>query len=495
MLVVGGTGALGGHLAHWLADHGAERLVLTGRRGTDAPGATELRAELEAKGVLVTIAACDAADREALATLIERLRADGPPLRAVLHTAVVADVGPLTETTVDRYAQAVRAKVVGGRNLDELLDTDELDAFVLFSSIAGVWGSGDEGPYAAANAYLDALAERRRAGGLPATSVAWGIWDAFNDRGEDTSMRELLTRRSIRQGLPRLDPRLAFQALRQTLDHDETAVVVSDVTWERFAALFTLARPRPLLDEIPEARLVTADEGPDPSDTGTDDGPELTRRLAGLPEAGQERLLLDLVCTQAASVLGHGSTEDLDTERPFRDLGFDSLTAVELRRRLNQATGLRLPPSLVFDHPSPVALARHLRTELTAGQPHQDERPMLPAATAEPRDQDDDPIAIVGMACRLPGAIRSPEDLWQTVADGRDIVAGLPTDRGWDLERLYDADMDAPGKSYVRHGAFLEDAGDFDADFFGIAPREALAMDPQQRLLLETAWEAMERAR
>ncbi|MFF3208988.1 type I polyketide synthase, partial [Streptomyces sp. NPDC002962] len=496
VLVVGGTGALGGHLAHWLADHGAERLVLTGRRGSDAPGAAELRAELEAKGVLVAIAACDATDREALATVIERLRADGPPLRAVLHTAVVADVGPLTETTVDRYAQAVRAKVVGGRNLDALLDTDELDAFVLFSSIAGVWGSGDEGPYAAANAYLDALAERRRAGGLPATSVAWGIWDAFNDRDEDTSMRELLTRRSIRQGLPRLDPRLAFQALRQALDHDETNVVVSDVTWERFAALFTMARPRPLLDEIPEARLVTADDNPDPSDTdtGTDYGSELIRRLTGLPEAGQERLLLDLVCAQAASVLGHGSTEDLDTERPFRDLGFDSLTAVELRRRLNQATGLRLPPSLVFDHPSPVALARHLRTELTAGQPHQDERPPSPPAKAAPPDQEDDPIAIVGMACRLPGAIRSPEDLWQTVADGRDIVAGLPNDRGWDLERLYDADMDAPGKSYVRHGAFLENAGDFDADFFGIAPREALAMDPQQRLLLETAWEAMERA-
>ncbi|MFF2851895.1 type I polyketide synthase [Streptomyces sp. NPDC058001] len=492
VLVIGGTGALGGHLAHRLADHGAEHLVLTGRRGTAAPGAGELRAELEAKGVRVTIAACDATDRAALGDLVHRLRADGPPVRAVLHTAVVADVGPLTETTVDRYAQAVRAKVVGGRNLDELFDTDELDAFVLFSSIAGVWGSGTEGPYAAANAYLDALAERRRAAGLPATSVAWGIWDAFNDRDEDTTMRDLLTQRSIRQGLPRLDPDLAFQALRQALDHDETTVVVSDVTWERFAALFTMARPRPLLDEIPEARLATADDGPETAVADTDAGSELARRLTGLPEPGQDRVLLDLVCAQAASVLGHGSSEDLDTERPFRDLGFDSLTAVELRRRLNHVTGLRLPASLVFDHPSPAALARHLRTDLTAGQPHRDERPPLPAAVT--RDHDDDPIAIVGMACRLPGAIRSPQDLWQTVADGRDIVAGLPTDRGWDLERLYDADMDAPGKSYVRHGAFLENAGDFDADFFGIAPREALAMDPQQRLLLETSWEAMERA-
>ncbi|MCD9160982.1 SDR family NAD(P)-dependent oxidoreductase [Streptomyces albireticuli] len=505
VLVVGGTGALGGHLAHWLAGNGAEHLVLASRRGPAAPGAAELRTRLEARGVRVTLAACDAADRDALAALLGRLRADGPPLRAVVHAAVVPDIGPLAETTTDRYAHAVRAKVTAARNLDELLADDDLDAFVLFSSVAGVWGTAGEGSYAAANAFLDALAAHRRAAGRPATSIAWGIWDAFDDRDGDTTMRDLLTERSIRQGLPRLEPRLAFEALRRALDHDETSVVVSDVDWDRFATLFTLARPRPLLDEIPEARRRRErDGGPERPGAETEETtgaprPELARRLAGLPGPERHRLLLDAVCAHTAAVLGHGdpaaeteteTAEGIDTDLAFRALGFDSLTAVELRDRLQDATGLRLPTSLVFDHPSPAALARHLHhlhTGLTGDTaPRTGPSPQPVAA--------DEPIAVVGMACRLPGGITSPEDLWRALADGTDAVTGFPTDRGWDLDGLYDPDADAPGKSYVREGAFLHDAGDFDAGFFGISPREALAMDPQQRLLLETSWETFERA-
>ncbi|MFD4481339.1 type I polyketide synthase, partial [Streptomyces sp. NPDC058471] len=494
VLVIGGTGALGGHLAHWLAEQGAEHLVLTSRRGPAAPGADALRATLEERhGIRVTVAACDAADRDALAALLDELRAAETPLRAVVHAAVVADVGPMNEATLQGYATSVRAKVVSARNLDELLGDTDLDAFVLFSSIAGVWGSSGEGSYGAANAYLDALAERRRAAGRTATAIAWGIWDAFNERDEDTTMRELLTARSRQQGLPRLDPRLAFEALRQALEHDETNLVVSAVTWERFAALFTVARPRPLLDEIPEVRALAVPT----ADTGTDEvsaRTELAHRLSESTPAGRERILQDLVTTGAAGVLGHTGpgTSDLDTQLAFRDLGFDSLTAVELRNRLNEATGLRLPASVVFDHPTPAALARFLGTELTGG----DE----PRPNARGTDHDrtlpapDEPVAIVGMACRLPGGIHSPEQLWQLLADGDDVLSDFPDDRGWDLDSLFDADADAAGRSYVRRGGFLADAGDFDADFFGISPREALAMDPQQRLLLEASWEAFERA-
>ncbi|MEU0390190.1 type I polyketide synthase, partial [Streptomyces chartreusis] len=491
VLVVGGTGALGGHLAHRLADNGAEHIVLTGRRGEAAPGAAELRAELQAQGVRVTIAACDVADREALTALVQNLRAEGPPIRAVIHAAMAPAVGLLADTTVDRYASAVRAKVAGGHHLHELFHTDELDAFVLFSSVAGTWGSGNEGAYAAANAYLDALAEQRRASGLSATSVAWGIWDAFNDRDDDTTTRELLTERSLLQGLPRLDPCLAFQALRQALDHDETSVVISAVDWERFATLFTVARPRPLLDEVPEARPAPAATAVRPG--ARSDGepePELARRLTGVHEAGQERVVLDLVRAHVASVLGHHTPEEVEADLAFRDLGFDSLTAVELRTRLAEATGLALPASLIFDHPTPAALARHLLTAAT-GEVRQAARTPGRAHTPAPvTPADDDPVAIVGMACRLPGGIQSPEELWRLIEAGDDIVGGLPTDRGWDLERLYDT----LGMTSVRNGAFLLNAGDFDADFFGISPREALAMDPQQRLLLETSWEALERA-
>ncbi|MFV6029064.1 type I polyketide synthase [Streptomyces sp. NPDC056264] len=481
-LITGGTGALGGHVARWLVGQGIEHVVLVGRRGPDAPQAAALREELTAAGARVTVAACDVADREQLHEVVRRVRADGAEIRVVVHAAGLGLTGALSDVRSEEFRQTMAAKAHGALHLDALFDRSDLDAFVLFSSIAGIWGSGGQSAYAAANAYLDALARQRRDRGLNATSVAWGAW-AGDGMAEGEAAVQL-----ARRGITTMPVDRALESLRQILDRDETAATVADVDWTRFARTYLAVRDSRLFDEIAEAHEAQAGEQAD-AEESTGDSP-LVGRLRSLDEAAQHHELLDVIRTAAAQVLGHARATDIHEDRAFRDLGCDSLTAVEVRDRLRDATGLRLPATLLFDRPTPRVLAAHLRTELFGG--HTAAAPTPPAPAGAP--VDDDPIAIVGMSCRFPGEVRSPEDLWRLVATGRDTLTGFPTNRGWDLSALFDDDPDRPGTSYATTGSFLHDVDEFDAEFFGINPREALAMDPQQRLLLEVAWEALERA-
>ncbi|WP_190076306.1 type I polyketide synthase [Streptomyces morookaense] len=477
VLVTGGTGALGGHVARWLAAAGAEHLLLTSRRGPDAPGAAELAAELEESGVRVTVAACDAADRAALAELFDR-----HTVNAVVHTAGVLDDGLVESLTPERLDHVLRPKATAALHLHELTrDRHDLDAFVLFSSMTGVWGNGGQGAYGAANAFLDALAEQRRAAGLPALAVAWGPWA---DGGmADGAAGDHLRRRGIRA----LAAEPALSVLHGALTHGETAVTVADVDWDRFVPVFAATRPSPLLLGVPEARQALEALARDTRSTEVP-ASALGRRLAGAAPREQDRILLDLVREQAAAVLGHTGKGTFDADRTFRETGFDSLTAVELRHRLNAATGLKLSTTLVFDHPTPTALARHLREELLGRHGQEQDAGQVTGVVT------DEPIAIVGMSCRFPGGVESPEDLWELLRSGSDAVSGFPTDRGWDIGSLYDPDPDRPGRTYACEGGFIQGADRFDAGLFGISPREALAMDPQQRLLLEASWEAFERA-
>ncbi|WP_035796306.1 type I polyketide synthase [Kitasatospora mediocidica] len=381
VLVTGGTGALGRHVARWLARTGAERLVLVSRRGADAPGAAEFAAELAGDDTVVTLAACDVADRDAVATLVAKLAADGTPVRAVVHAAGISQP-PGTGVELPAFADVVAAKTAGAVHLDAVLGDTELDAFVLFSSIAGVWGSGGQGAYSAANAFLDALAEQRRARGLAATSVAWGPWAEGGMAAEGDAEEQL-----DRRGLPPMAPELNMVALQQALSRRETTVTVADVDWARFAPAFTAARPRPLLDDLPQVRAALAgDTGQDAGTAAADAGSALRQRLAALSAADRRDAVLELVRTQVAGALGHASAADIEAGRAFKELGFDSLTAVELRNLLMAATQLRLPASLVYDYPTPAALAEQLLRELVPDSDHPG--PGQAAVDTDPQDAE-----------------------------------------------------------------------------------------------------------
>ncbi|XVS67801.1 SDR family NAD(P)-dependent oxidoreductase [Actinosynnema sp. CA-299493] len=472
VLITGGTGALGAVIArHLVTVHGVRGLVLVGRRGPDAPGAAELAAELRDLGAEVDVVACDVADRDQLTALLRAHR-----VTAVVHTAGVLDDGTVEALTPERVSAVLRPKLDAALLLDQL--AGDLSAFVLFSSAAGVFGNAGQGGYAAANAALDALARRRRARGLPAVSLAWGLWQT--DGGMTGDLDEVDRNRMTRSGVRAFTAAEGTELFDAALadGHDVLVPIRLDVGVIRAQARGGAVPPL-LRSLVPStARRAAA--------TGSDDGSSYAQRINGLDPDERERVVLDLVRSGVAGVLGHAGTDAVAPDSSFADLGFDSLTAVELRNRLASATGVRLPATLVFDHPSPIRLAGHLVERFSDAAPAQ----VVAVATAT----TDDPIAIVGMACRYPGGITTPEHLWQVVFEGRDAVGPFPDDRGWDVAALYHPDPDNPGTSYTAEGGFLRDAGGFDPVPFGISPREALAMDPQQRLLLETSWEAFERA-
>ncbi|MFI1366714.1 SDR family NAD(P)-dependent oxidoreductase, partial [Streptomyces griseochromogenes] len=354
VVVTEGTGAMGAEAARWLAARGASHVVLVSRTGARAPGAEELRAELEESGCRVTIAACDVADRDRLAAVLDGLPADAP-LTGIVHAADVLRGGPLESLALeDDFEDVMRSKLRGAINLHELTrGLPDLRAFVLFSSATGVWGAASQGPRAAANEFLNALAGFRRGNGLPALSVAWGAWE-----GEGPETDERLRRSGVRG----MSPSSALLVL-DSLTND--VVTVADIEWETFAPAFSAARERPLLAEIPEARqaLIAAADG------GEGDGEAWRSRLAELDEAGRLEVTLELVRRQAAAVLGHADGDPVSARQAFREMGFDSLAAVQLRNRLNKATGIRLSATTVFDYPTPADLTRRLLSLLDGDDP------------------------------------------------------------------------------------------------------------------------------
>ena len=470
VLVTGASGALGGKLArHLVSEHGVSRLLLISRRGT--PELTALATEL---GVHVDIAHCDVADRAALAEVLAAIPAEHP-LTAVVHAAGVLDDGVITALTPERVDTVLAPKVDGALNLHELTRDTALSAFVLFSSVSGVLGAPGQGSYAAANAFLDALASHRVSHGLPGLSLDWGLWGEIGGMGGTLSQEEVT--RLAASGIVPLSTSDALALFDRALVVRQATVVPAKLDLPTLRKLDRLPKTLEELVGRPTRRIASGATAA-PADS-------FAARLLALPESDRADAVLELVRGHAATVLGYSGAYEIEAAAQFQSLGFDSLTAIELRNGLTAATGQRLPATLIFDHPTPSALAGHLLAELAGTA---DEIVTVTAAAS------DEPIAIVGMACRLPGGVTSPEQLWDLVANGGDGIGDFPADRGWDVDGLLDPTGRRPGTTYVARGGFVYDAGDFDPAFFGVSPKEAPMIDPQQRLLLESCWEALERA-
>ncbi|WNF00876.1 SDR family NAD(P)-dependent oxidoreductase [Streptomyces luomodiensis] len=357
VLITGGTGSLGSLVArHLVSAYGVRNLLLVSRQGRSAAGAEALVTELEEKGASVRVAACDAADRAALAAVLDELPA-AQPLTAVIHTAGVLADAVFLSTTPRNLAATFRAKVATAWNLHELTKDQNLSAFVLFSSAAGVLGSPGQAGYAAANTFLDALAQHRRHLGLPGSSLAWGVWEQSD--GMTASLREGRLSRIGRGGMIALSPDHGLALLDSALSTEPVLAVPARLRLDALARSETIPS---VLRGLVRGRARRSADG------GRAARSALLRRLEGVSEVRRDAVVLELVRTHVAAVLGRAGAEDIAPDRAFQDLGFDSLTAVELRNRLKNATGLTLSATVVFDYPTPDALAKYIATNLP-GQP------------------------------------------------------------------------------------------------------------------------------
>ncbi|ADG80059.1 Acyl transferase OS=Tsukamurella paurometabola (strain ATCC 8368 / DSM / CCUG 35730 / CIP 100753/ JCM 10117 / KCTC 9821 / NBRC 16120 / NCIMB 702349 / NCTC 13040) OX=521096 GN=Tpau_3478 PE=4 SV=1 [Tsukamurella paurometabola] len=365
VLITGATGGIGGQLTRWLAARGAPRMILLSRRGEAAPGAADLADELAAAGAQPRIVAADASDTDALVRIRDEYAAAGTPITSVFHLAGGGTLADLIDTDAAEFAATAHAKIDGARALDAVFP--DVEDFVLFSSISAVWGSGSHGAYASANAYLDALARGRRAAGRDAVSIVWGIWDPADGGGMAANLvREQLAAR----GIPFMDPSRSLRELGAVLGGDPQPVeVIAAVDWERFLPVFTSARSSGLFDELPRGGVPDAGESRSGGEL-----PDLARRVLDLPDRERDAVVSDVVRDTIAAVLRLDPGE-VDTERAFRDVGIDSLTAIDTRNRLRAATGIPLPVTMVFDHPTVTALARYITGRLLEGS----EEPTAPS--------------------------------------------------------------------------------------------------------------------
>ena len=476
-LITGGLGSIGLEIAGFLAARGAGHLVLTSRRAPDAAAQQRIDTLRDQYGADIRAVTADVADADDVTRLLDQLRAEQPPLAGIVHAAGeigTTPLGALEDAEVDRV---FAGKVWGAWHLSEAAPDLDLDFFVSTSSIASVWGGYGQTAYGAANAFLDGLTWRLRDRGVRGVSVNFGPWSTGM---ADEQSRARLAERGIRT----LSPTDALTGLADLLaDPGPAQGVVARIDWARFLPIYQQTGRRSLMAELERELPQTASA---PTASGKT---ELVERLTNAPVQQRRRLLLDYLRDAVADVT-RVDVAEIREDAGFFDLGMDSLMAVEMRRRIEQGVGAEIPVTLAMDHPRLSDVADYLLDDvLGLAEQSAGSRAALTAAVTT---RTDEPIAIVAVSCRFPGA-PDPEAFWDVLNDGVDAIREVPEDR-FDIDEFYDPDPDTPGKTYTRFGGFLDGIDGFDPEFFGISPREAVWIEPQQRLILETVWEGLERA-
>ena len=469
VLVTGGFGALGSQVAAWLADRGARTLILTGRSGAASEAALAQVAALRARGVTVHAVAADVSDPAAVAGLYALA-----PVVGVVHCAGASDDALLIELEPERFDPVLAAKVTGTRNLSEAAP-EGLRFFVLFSSAAGWLGVPGQDSYAAANAFMDGFAAWRRAQGLPATSIAYGPWSGDGMAGD---LGAAAANRWAREGVHLIDPADALGVLDAVGVGGQASVLVAPFDWA------TWARHRTVGGAL-AAELVPAQAAP----AALPDSPPvaLVDALRSAPEGARRTMARDHVQQVVSRVLGFGPDHRIGPQEGFFDAGMDSMMAMDLRERLQATAGAPLSATIAFDFPTVDAATDYLLEVLDLGP-----APAAPAPVAL-AVVSDEPIAIVGAACRLPGGVVDLEGFWRVLSEGVDAITEVPRDR-FDVDRYFDPEPGTPGRTYCRYGGFVDGIESFDPQHYGISPREAAGLDPQQRMLLDTTWHALEEA-
>src|SRR6185503_18344721 len=472
-LITGGFGGLGQRIGDWLSERGAGTIVVLSRRGANSDDARAAANRWTERGARVEVYEGDVADAKRLREVWNELRRGPHRLRAIIHAAGILDDGVLLQQAPERFAPVMAPKVQGAWNLHRLsLEADgPLDFFVCFSSLASVLGAPGQGNYVAANGFLDGLAHYRRQLGLPATTINWGPWAGPGMARSVNSWQD--------QGISALVPEKAFELLELAIRLDKPQITIASIDWERLSRKYGAHGFPPLLQSFQPTAARPIDSG------------RVARGLVDLAVSERRPRLVAHVQSVISEALGFDGGRVLGVDDRLFDAGIDSLMAVQVGDRLARDFGITIPAGLAFNHSTISQIAEFLGGELRLELEARPARRVAgSAAFLRPVRE---PVAIVGIACRFPGHVTSPDRYWQLLKDEVDAIQVVPPDR-WDADEYYDPDPDAPNRTYTRHGGFLDDIDYFDAGFFNISDREAERMDPQQRILLETTWEALENA-